>query len=89
MALNRAMADHWDELLTPPIKLNRRGGGRKLETLRETAAFMLERFETVIDNYALYCAVEETMHAAETGRPADIQKATEQVKRVLKSYELV
>lgn len=83
------MADHWDEPLTLPIKLNRRAGGQRLETLRETAAFMLERFETVIDDYALYCAVEEIMHAADTGDAADIKGATDQVARVLKFYQLV
>jgi len=83
------MADHWDEPLTLPIRLNRRRTGVTLETLRDAAEFMLAQFGTVTHDIALKDAVEELMHAAHTGLAADIREATQQVSRVLEFNKLV
>ena len=83
------MAKHWKKPLAQPIKLKKRRAGVVLETLLDAANFMLGEYGSVTHSIAIRDAVEELMHAAETGKKPDIDQATDLIWRVLKHSELV
>lgn len=75
----------WTKKLSRPHVLK---DGMRLETLSDVRALFLERFATVTHSAPLAYAGELLLKAAKTGKRADIEAATEQAERVLRSMRL-
>lgn len=58
---------------------------RRFLTLSDVRALFLERFSNITHSYPIASAGELLLKAAETGKRADTEAATEQIERVLTS----
>jgi hypothetical protein len=76
----------WDKKLSRPLVLK---DGARLEILSDVRALFLDRFSTITHSDPIAYAGELLLRAAETGKRADIEAATEQIERVLRSNRMM
>lgn len=76
----------WTRKLARPLRL---ADGTTLTTLKDAGALLAERMPPSLQWAALDHAARLLMHAAETGKRADIEAATDQVAIVLLEYRLM
>jgi hypothetical protein len=76
----------WKKKLTRPLALR---DGTVIKTLSGARAVILERFSTVTHSEALAHTGRLLLTAAETGKRADIEAATDQLERVLRARRLM
>jgi hypothetical protein len=76
----------WTKKLSRPLVLK---DGTTLKTLSDVRALFLDRFATVTHSEPLAYAGQLLLTAAETGKRADIEAATDQIERVLRSRRLM
>ena len=77
---------NYDRKLARPIKL---ADGRRLVTLRDAANLFSERSGTVTAWGLLEHAIRLLIAAAESGKRADIEAATDHIQRVLAGRRLL
>ena len=75
----------WNDKLSRDLVLK---DGTALKTLNDVRALFLDRFSKITHSTPLAYAGELLLKAAETGEPADIEAATEQIERVLRARQL-
>ena len=71
----------WDKKLSRPLVLK---DGMRLETLSDVRAAFIHRFANITYSMPLAHAGTLLIKAAETGKRADIDAATDQIERVLR-----
>jgi len=76
----------WDAKLSRPLTLK---GGKRLKTLSDVRGLFLDRFANITHSPTIAHAGELLLVAAQTGEPADIEAATDQVERALMSQRLI
>jgi hypothetical protein len=76
----------WTKKLSRPLVLN---DSTRLETLSDVRDLILDRFTTVTHNAVLAHAGALLLKAAATGNRADIEAATDQTERALRSMRLI
>ena len=75
----------WNDDLSRDLVLK---DGTTLRTLSDVRALFLDRFSKITHSAPLAYAGELLLKAAETGEPADIEAATEQIEQVLRTRQL-
>lgn len=76
----------WDKKLSRPLLLD---NGQRLLTLSDVRSFFIDRFASVTHSAPLAYAGELLLKAAETGKCADIEAATDQIEQTLMSFRLM
>jgi hypothetical protein len=76
----------WTKKLSRPLVLK---DGTRLETLSDVRALFLDRFATVTHSAPLAYAGELLLKAAQTGKRADIEAATNQIDLALRNQRLI
>jgi hypothetical protein len=76
----------WNKRLSRPLVLK---DGARLETLSDVRALFLDRFSTITHSDPIAYAGELLLRAAETGKRADIEAATEQIERALMHVKMM
>lgn len=75
----------WNKKLSRPLLLK---DGERLKTLSDARNLLIERFSNITHSEPLARAGELLLKAAETGKRADIEAATEQLERLLRAARL-
>jgi hypothetical protein len=76
----------WNKNLSRPLVLK---DGQRLETLSDVRGLFINHFPNLKQGAPLAHASVLLLKAAETGQRADIEAATEQIERVLRSNRIM
>jgi hypothetical protein len=76
----------WNKRLSRPLVLK---DGKRLQALSDVRAVFLDRFANITHSAPIAHAGELLLKAAETGKRADVEAATEQIERVLRSNRMM